>query len=98
MGEAGETETTPGEIARGLGKALAALSGIASALMILPTLPYVLVAGMAPDANSGNLILLTPLLFALSVGGALFCLKRFTIVRLLIATVPTGYVLFHWFS
>ncbi|HWU96182.1 MAG TPA: hypothetical protein VN029_11325 [Sphingomonas sp.] len=93
-----EQKPTRAEIAQGLGKTLAVLFGISAALLILPTLPYALLAGMETDPSARSLMGWTPILFAISAGAALFCIKQFTVVRFLLAVLPTRFVLFHWFS
>jgi hypothetical protein len=89
---------TPAEIVQGLGKTLAAIAGVVAALLILPTLPNAFFAALMPDPDGGNVTAVAPVLFVVSVAAALFCLKRFTILRCLLAILPTGFVLFHWLS
>lgn len=85
-------------VAKGLGKAVAAVTGVVSALCFVPTLPGALLSGMEADPVTANHLATAPLLLGVSAAASLACIARVTIVRFVLAFVPFTVVMVRWFA
>ncbi|WP_157084577.1 hypothetical protein [Sphingomonas pituitosa] len=83
---------------QGLGKAVATVTGLVSAVCFLPSIPGAMLAGMETNPAVADHLVTAPLLFGVSAAAALACIARITLLRFVLAVVPLGVVLVRWLS
>lgn len=98
MQELREERPSAGQITRRLAQGLAGVAAAVALLLILPSLPYVLLAGMLPNQIEQATLIWTPVLLVVSLVSGTLCMARFGIGRFVLAVVPVTAVIVAWFA
>jgi hypothetical protein len=98
MEETSDERSATREIARKLAQGLAGVAAAVALLLILPSLPYALLAGMETSGAVQSLYAWTPLLLLASLVSGVLCMARFGVVRFVLAVAPVSAVVIGWIA